>query len=316
MQFKHHSVLPGFGLTMGFTLLYLSLIVLIPLSAAFIRTAALSWPEFWATITAPRVLASYRLTFGASLAAALVNAGFGLLVAWVLVRYHFPAKKLVDALVDLPFALPTAVAGIALTGLYAANGWIGRWVEPLGIKIAFTPLGVFVALTFIGLPFVVRTVQPVLEDLQPELEEAAAVDGAGRFLTFWRIVLPQARGGVAVTAVFSFINAWNEFLYAAVLTGNETRTATVALFGFISTEEHLWGPFTASGTMIMVPVIAIALVAQRHIVRRIFMRLVQLGEGTADTRRRARQTNGYCGGSDSPPPYGRRGSSADTDPCR
>ena len=157
---------PGFNLALGFTLLYLSLIVLIPLSAAFIRTASLTWAEFWNIVTTPRVLASYRLTFGASFAAALVNAVFGLLVAWVLVRYRFPGKKLVDALVDLPFALPTAVAGIALTALYAGNGWIGQFFEPLGIKIAFTPLGIFVALTFIGLPFVVRTVQPVLEDIE------------------------------------------------------------------------------------------------------------------------------------------------------
>jgi sulfate transport system permease protein len=150
--FKKHSVLPGFNLALGFTLLYLSLLVLIPLSAAFIKTAALTWPEFWATVSTPRVVASYRLTFGASLAAAALNAIFGLLVAWVLVRYRFAGKKVVDALVDLPFALPTSVAGIALTALYAGNGWIGRWLEPIGIKIAFTPLGVFVALTFIGLP--------------------------------------------------------------------------------------------------------------------------------------------------------------------
>ena len=180
----HFSYVLRFNLALGFTLLYLSLIVLIPLSATFIRASALSWPEFWSIVTTPRVLASYRLTFGASFAAALVNAVFGLLVAWVLVRYRFPGKKLVDALVDLPFALPTAVAGIALTALYAGNGWIGQFFEPLGIKIAFTPIGIFVALTFIGLPFVVRTVQPVLEDIEAELEEAAATLGATRFQTF------------------------------------------------------------------------------------------------------------------------------------
>lgn len=183
-RFKQHSILPGFNLALGFTLLYLSLIVLIPLSAAFIRTTELSWQEFWFAVTTPRVMASYRLTFGASFAAALVNAVFGLLVAWVLVRYRFPGKKLIDALVDLPFALPTAVAGIALTALYAGNGWIGQYLEPLGIKVAFTPIGVFVALTFIGLPFVVRTVQPVLEDIESELEEAAAMLGANRLQTF------------------------------------------------------------------------------------------------------------------------------------
>ena len=171
---KRHSVLPGFDLALGFTLLYLSFIVLIPLSAAFLKTATMTWPAFWETVTSPRVMASYRLTFGASLAAAALNAFFGLVVCWVLVRYEFPFKRVIDALVDLPFALPTAVAGIALTALYAKNGWIGQW---LPFKVSFTPLGVFVALTFIGLPFVVRTLQPVLEDLQKELEEAAATLG-------------------------------------------------------------------------------------------------------------------------------------------
>src|SRR6266446_6607907 len=182
--FRQHTVLPGFNLALGFTLLYLSLIVLIPLSAAFIRTAALTWPHFWDTVTTPRVVASYRLTFGASVAAAAVNAVFGLLVAWVLVRYDFPGKRLVDALVDLPFALPTAVAGIALTTLYSPNGWIGSFLAPFGVHVAFTPLGVVVALTFIGLPFVVRSVQPVLQDLDSELEEAAASLGAPRWQIF------------------------------------------------------------------------------------------------------------------------------------
>ena len=162
---KQKNVLPGFNLSLGYTIFYLSLIVLIPLSAAFIKTTELSLHEFWAVVSAPRVVASYKLTFGASLIAALINGAFGLLTAWVLVRYTFPGKKIIDALVDLPFALPTAVAGIALTAVYASNGWIGSWLEPHGIKVAFTPLGVIVALTFIGLPFVVRTVQPVLQDL-------------------------------------------------------------------------------------------------------------------------------------------------------
>src|SRR5882724_2169884 len=188
--FRQHTVLPGFNLALGFTLLYLSLIVLIPLSAAFIRTAALTWPQFWDTVTTPRVVASYRLTFGASVAAAAVNAVFGLLVAWVLVRYRFPGKRLVDALVDLPFALPTAVAGIALAGLFAPNGWFGAMLEPFGVKVAFTPLGVLVALTFISLPFVVRTVQPVLEELPSGLEEAAATLGASRWSIFRRVILP------------------------------------------------------------------------------------------------------------------------------
>jgi len=218
--FRQHSVLPGFNLALGFTLLYLCLIVLIPLSAAFIRTSALSWPEFWATVTTPRVVASYKLTFGASLAAALVNAVFGLLVAWVLVRYRFPGKKLIDALVDLPFALPTAVAGIALTALYASNGWIGRFFEPLGIKIAFTPLGVFVALTFIGLPFVVRTVQPVLEDVESELEEAAATLGASRLQTFTKVILPTIFPALLTGFALAFARAVGEYGSVIFIAGN------------------------------------------------------------------------------------------------
>jgi sulfate transport system permease protein len=220
IKFKQHSVLPGFNLALGFTLLYLSLIVLIPLSAAFTRTATLTWPEFWSMVTTPRVLASYRLTFGASFAAALVNAVFGLLVAWVLVRYRFPGKKLVDALVDLPFALPTAVAGIALTTLYAGNGWIGQFFEPLGIKIAFTPLGIFVALTFIGLPFVVRTVQPVLEDIEPELEEAAATLGANRFQTFSRIIFPTVLPALMTGFALAFARAIGEYGSVIFIAGN------------------------------------------------------------------------------------------------
>ena len=218
--FKRHSVLPGFNLALGFTLLYLSLIVLIPLSAAFIKTAALSWSDFWATVTTPRVVASYRLTFGASLAAALVNAVFGLLVAWVLVRYRFPGKQIIDALVDLPFALPTAVAGIALTALYAGNGWIGRWLEPYGIKIAFTPLGVFVALTFIGLPFVVRTVQPVLEDVEAELEEAAATLGATRLQTFSRVISPTVLPALVTGFALAFARAVGEYGSVIFIAGN------------------------------------------------------------------------------------------------
>lgn len=218
--FKQHSILPGFNLALGFTLLYLSLIVLIPLSAAFIRTAELTWPEFWAIVTTPRVLASYRLTFGVSFAAALVNAVFGLLVAWVLVRYHFPGKKIVDALVDLPFALPTAVAGIALTALYSGNGWIGQHLEPLGIKVAFTPLGIFVALTFIGLPFVVRTVQPVLEDIEAELEEAAATLGANRWQTFTRVIFPVLFPALMTGFALAFARAIGEYGSVIFIAGN------------------------------------------------------------------------------------------------
>ena len=189
-SFKQKSVLPGFGPSLGYTVFYLSLVVLIPLSALVVKSASLSWPAFMAAVSAPRVMASYRLTFGAALLAALVNALFGVLVAWVLVRYRFPGKKIIDALVDLPFALPTAVAGITLASLYSANGWLGRYLEPLGIKVAYTPLGIMVAMVFIGLPFVVRTVQPVLEELESEIEEAAACLGANRWQTFTRVIFP------------------------------------------------------------------------------------------------------------------------------
>lgn len=219
-RLKRHSVLPGFGLALGFTLLYMGLIVLIPLSAAFLKTASMSWNEFWVTVTAPRVLASYRLSFGAALIAALVNACFGLLVAWVLVRYQFPGKRLVDALVDLPFALPTAVAGIALTAIYAENGWIGKYLAVLGIQVAFTPLGVVVALTFIGLPFVVRTVQPVLEDLEIEVEEAAASLGAGRLQTFRRIILPAVWPALLTGFALALARAIGEYGSVIFIAGN------------------------------------------------------------------------------------------------
>lgn len=188
---KAKSVLPGFGISMGFTIFYLCLIVIIPLSAVFIKTSGMTLPQFWETITNPRVLASYRVSFLTAFAAALINVVFGLLVAWVLVRYRFPGKKLVDSLIDLPFALPTAVAGIALTAIYAPNGWVGSLLQPLGIKIAFTPLGITIALVFIGLPFVVRTVQPVLQDLEKDTEEAAVMLGAYRLRTFTRVILPD-----------------------------------------------------------------------------------------------------------------------------
>lgn len=220
LRFKHPSVLPGFGLALGFTLVYMSLIVLVPLSATFLKTATMSWPQFWNAVTAPRVLASYRLTFGASLIAALINAGFGLLVAWVLVRYRFPGKRLVDALVDLPFALPTAVAGIALTAIYSGNGWIGSYLAALGIKVAFTPLGVVIALTFIGLPFVVRTVQPVLEDLDVDVEEAAVSLGASRWQTFRRVILPAIWPALLTGFALAFARAVGEYGSVIFIAGN------------------------------------------------------------------------------------------------
>ena len=214
---RRHSVLPGFDLALGFTLLYLGFIVLIPLSAVFLKTATLTWPAFWDTVTSPRVLASYRLTFGASLAAALLNACFGLIVAWVLVRYQFPGRRVVDALVDLPFALPTAVAGIALTALYAQNGWIGQL---LPFKVSFTPVGVFVALTFIGLPFVVRTLQPVLEDLQRETEEAAATLGANRWQTFSKVIFPALTPALLTGFALAFARALGEYGSVIFIAGN------------------------------------------------------------------------------------------------
>ena len=183
--------LPGFGLSLGTALLYLGLLVLIPLSTVLLKSATLTWPEFWKIVTSERAVASYRLTFSAAAAAATVNLFFGVLVAWVLERYRFAGRRILDGMVDLPFALPTAVAGIALAAVYAPNGWFGRWLEPLGLKVAYTPLGVAVALTFVGLPFVVRTVQPVLRDLEPALEEVAATLGAGRWAVIRRVVLPE-----------------------------------------------------------------------------------------------------------------------------
>jgi sulfate/thiosulfate transport system permease protein len=225
---KRHSVLPGFRLTMGFTLLYLFLIVLVPLATLPARAAHMGWGELWATISSPRVVASYRLSIGASLAGALVNAFFGLIVAWVLVRYSFPGRRLVDAVVDLPFALPTAVAGIALTTLYAPTGWIGRHLDPLGIKVAFTPLGVGIALTFIGLPFVVRTVQPVIESLDPEVEEAAASLGAGRGQTFFRVILPQLLPAWLTGLALAFARALGEYGSVVFISGNMPMRTEIA----------------------------------------------------------------------------------------
>jgi len=213
-------VLPGFNLTLGYTLGYLSLLILIPLSAVFLKTFEMDWDRFVAVVTAPQVVATYKLSFGASLIAAAINAVFGLMLAWALVRYSFPGKKIVDALVDLPFALPTAVAGIALTALYAKNGWLGQYLEPLGIKVAFTPLGVLVALVFIGLPFVVRTVQPILEDLDTELEEAAASLGAQRWQTFRYVVFPILLPALMTGFALAFARAVGEYGSVIFIAGN------------------------------------------------------------------------------------------------
>ena len=232
---RRHSVLPGFNLALGFAVLYLCFIVLIPLSAVFLKTFTVSWGTFVATVTSPRVVASYRLTFGASFLAALVNGVFGLLVAWVLVRYRFPGKRLVDALVDLPFALPTAVAGIALTTLYAQNGWIGQY---LPFKVSYTPLGVFVALTFIGLPFVVRTVQPVLEDLQRELEEAAATLGATRLQTFQYVIFPALAPALLTGFALAFARALGEYGSVIFIAGNMPMVSEITSLLIITKLEQ------------------------------------------------------------------------------
>lgn len=214
------SALPGFGLTMGYTVAYLSLVVLVPLLMVFLKASALDWASFVAAVSSPRVVASYRLTFGLSLAAALLNAGFGVVLAWVLVRYPFPGKRLVDALIDLPFALPTSVAGIVLAAIYAPNGWIGRWFAPLDIQIAFTPLGIFVALTFIGLPFVVRTLQPVLEEFEREQEEAAACLGATRWQTLRHVILPAVLPALLTGFALAFARAVGEYGSVIFIAGN------------------------------------------------------------------------------------------------
>ncbi len=217
---KHNNVLPGFGPTLGITLFYLSIIVLIPLSALVFNAAGLTWEEFLSAVTAPRVLASYKVTFGAAMIAAMINSFFGVLVAWVLVRYRFPGRRLVDALVDLPFALPTAVAGITLATIYSPNGWVGSYLEPLGIKVAFTPLGIVLAMTFIGLPFVVRTVQPVIEEIDVELEEAAVCLGASRRQTLQRVVFPLLLPSILTGFALSFARAVGEYGSIIFIAGN------------------------------------------------------------------------------------------------
>jgi len=250
---RKQSVLPGFGLTMGFTLFYLSLIVFIPLAGTFVKTSSLSWHEFWEGVTSPRVLASYRITFGASFLAALVNLFFGLLVAWVLVRYKFFGKKVVDALVDLPFALPTAVAGIALTAIYAPNGWIGKLLVPLGIKVAYTPIGIFIALTFIGLPFVVRTVQPVLEDLESELEEAAASLGANRWQTFRRVILPPLYPALLTGFALGFARSLGEYGSVVFISGNmPMKTEITPLLIITKLEQYDYAGATALAVVMLV----------------------------------------------------------------
>jgi sulfate transport system permease protein len=246
------SVLPGFGLTLGFTLCYLSLIVLIPLAGLILAAAGLGWSGFWSAVTTPRVLAAFRVSFGTSLIAALINAFFGLMVAWVLVRYSFPGKKIVDAIVDLPFALPTAVAGIALTALYSRNGWIGSWLEPMGIKVAFSPIGIIVALTFIGLPFVVRTVQPVLQDLAPEEEEAAVSLGATRWQTFCRVIFPAILPALITGTALAFARAVGEYGSVIFIAGNMPGISEIIpLLIIIKLEQFDYAGATAIATLML-----------------------------------------------------------------
>ena len=250
---RHHGILPGFGLSLGYTLFYLGLVVLIPLSTIFIKTAGMPWSRFWSVVTSPRVLASYRISFGAALVAAVINAVLGLLVAWVLVRYRFPGRRILDALIDLPFALPTAVAGIALTAVYSSHGWIGRYLEPVGIKAAFTPLGVVIALVFVGLPFVVRTVQPVLENMSPEFEEAAASLGAGRAQIVRRVILPELWPAVLSGFALAFARGIGEYGSVVFISGNmPMRTEIAPLLIITKLEQYDYPAATAIAVVMLV----------------------------------------------------------------
>jgi len=250
---QKNTVLPGFGPTLGYTICYLSLIVLIPLSALFFKTATLSWDQFLVAVSAPRVLASYRVTFGSALFAAAVNGVLGVLVAWVLVRYRFPGRKLIDALVDLPFALPTAVAGITLASIYSPNGWLGRYLEPRGVKVAFTPLGIMVAMIFIGLPFVVRTVQPVLEELDHEIEEAASCLGANRWQTFCRVIFPTMLPAVLTGFALAFARAVGEYGSIIFIAGNMPMVSEITpLLIITKLEQYDYAGATAIATVMLI----------------------------------------------------------------
>jgi len=249
---KRPSVIPGFGITFGFAMVYLSLIVLIPLGALMVRSASLGWDEYWRLALDPRTLAALRTSFGASLAAAVINAVFGLILAWVLVRYRFPGKRLIDSMIDLPFALPTAVAGIALSALYAPTGWFGAVLEPLGITIAYTPAGIVVALVFVGLPFVVRTVQPVLADLDKELEEAAATLGARRMQTILRVILPPLVPAILTGFALALARAIGEYGSVIFIAGNIPFVSEIApLLIVIRLEEFNYAAATAVASMML-----------------------------------------------------------------
>jgi sulfate transport system permease protein len=260
LAFKKRSALPGFGLTLGYSLFYLSLVVLVPLAALFGRSATMPLAQFWETVTEPRVLAAYRLTFTASLIGACVNAVFGFIVAWSLVRYQFPGRKLLDSLVDLPFALPTAVSGIALTAIFAKTGWLGQYLEPLGIKAAFSQLGVTIALTFIGLPFVVRTLQPALEELDGEMEEAAASLGANRWQTFWRVILPTLLPALLTGFALAFARALGEYGSVVFIAGNmPLKTEIASLMIIIELDQYDYAGATAIASVMLVASFSILL---------------------------------------------------------
>jgi sulfate transport system permease protein len=252
-HFRRPSVIPGFGLTLGFTIAYLTLIILIPLSGVAWRTTELGWAEFWAIATDERTVNSLQMSFGASLIAAIVNVVFGAIVAWVLVRYRFPGRRIVDAAVDLPFALPTAVAGISLAAIYAPNGWLGQFLEPLGIKAAFTPFGIVIALIFIGLPFVVRTVQPVMAEIDREVEEAAATLGANRFQTIWRVILPGLTPAVLTGFALAFARAVGEYGSVIFIAGNIPYVSEIApLLIVIRLEEFNYAGATAIAAIMLI----------------------------------------------------------------
>jgi len=252
MKSKKKRVLPGFGLSLGFTTLYISLLVLIPLSMVFIETSKLGWGEFIEIVTSERVLHSYKISFGTAIAAAAINAVFGLIVAWVLVRYSFPGKRILDALIDLPFALPTAVAGITLTTLYSTNGWIGQFFEPLNIKIAFTPLGITIALTFIGLPFIVRMVQPVLQDIEKEVEEAAESLGASRFQVFRKVIFPEVFPALLSGFSLAFARGLGEYGSVVFIAGNmPMKTEIAPLMIMTKLEQFDYAGATAIAVVMM-----------------------------------------------------------------
>jgi len=261
-QIKKNMIFPGFNLSLGYTIVYLSLIVLIPLSAVVIKSLSLTPEVFWQTVISPRVLASYRLSFGTAFIAGLINAVFGLILAWVLVRYQFYGKRIVDALVDLPFALPTAVTGIALTALYSKNGWVGQYLEPLGIKVAFTPLGILIALIFIGLPFVVRTVQPILEDLETELEEAASSLGANRLQIFTKIVFPILLPAVLTGFALAFARAVGEYGSVVFIAGNIPMVSEITpLIIITKLEQYDYAGATAIAlTMLIISLILLLVI--------------------------------------------------------